>query len=100
MAKQPGFDVPVPGSELRPHQRDAREDRGVLKYVQPVNFVMDLGAPRDALVDWRGTMSPASPTFTAGVVQGVNASPKPETKSARIHTGITASERKSKTMEV
>ena len=97
MPKVPGFDIPVPGeNELRPHHRDQREDKGVLSHVQPVNMVMDFGAPRDALTDWRGVPSPASATFKAGVVAGVNPSMKPEEKTARIHTGITASERSKK----
>ena len=97
MPKVPGFDIPVPGpDELRPHHRDQRDDKGKLSHVQPVNYVMDLGAPRDALVDWRGVQSPASPTFKAGVVAGVNPSMKPEEKAARIHGGITASERSKK----
>jgi hypothetical protein len=98
----PGVDIPVPGfNEIRPHMRTPRsEEHGVLKYVQPVNFVGDFGAPRDANTDWRGTRSPASPTFKAGVPMGVNAAKVTEEQSARIHTGITASERKSKTQEV
>jgi hypothetical protein len=81
--------------------RDAREVTGSpraasLRYVQPVNFVADLGAPRDDMVEWRGTPSPASPTFKAGVVRGINPSAKPEEQAARVHPGITASERSKK----
>src|SRR5437867_2717100 len=95
---QTGPDIVVPGhNELRPHMRSPREGHGVLNYVQPVNFVGDMGAPRDAQTPWRGTKSPASPTFKAGVPLGVNPEPHAEEESARIHTGITASERRKKT---
>ena len=97
---QPGFDMVVPGKdELRPHMRTPREGHGVLNYVQPVNFVGDMGAPRDALTDWRGTKSPSSPTFRAGEPRGVNPAAHGEEESARIHTGVTAPERRKKTVD-
>lgn len=96
----PGVDIPVPGfNDIRPHMRTPREGHGVLNYVQPVNFVGDFGAPRDAMTDWRGTQSPASPTFRAGVPQGVSAEKRGEEQAARIHTGITSAERRKKTTQ-
>ena len=98
MSKTPGLIDPP--DDLRPNMRDATPEKGALAYVKPVQFVMDLGAPRDALTEWRGTPSPSSPTFRAGVPGGVNPSAKPEEESAHIHTGITAFERTKKTQEV
>jgi hypothetical protein len=100
MSKVPGFDLPVPGrNELRPNERDKTPEKGPLAYVKPSAMVYDLGAPRDELTYWRGTPSPASPTFKAGVPLGVNPSVKPEEEAARIHTGIVAGERSKKTTE-
>ena len=96
---QPGLDIPLPGKELRPHLRNPREGHGVLNYVQPVSFVGDMGAPRDTLTDWRGTKSPASAQFVAGVAGTINPSPKTEEQSGRIQTGVTASERRKKHIE-
>jgi len=97
MPTPPGFEMPVPGKdELRPNERDRTPEKGKLQYVKPVQAVYDLGAPRDELTYWRGTPSPASPTFRAGVPLGVNPSAKPEEEAARIHSGITAGERSQK----
>jgi hypothetical protein len=100
MAKVPGFKIPVPGKdELRPNMRDATPEKGALSHIKPVAMVHDMGAPRDDLTYWRGTPSPSSPTFRAGVPRGVNPSAKPEEKAARIHSGIVAGERSKKTTE-
>lgn len=99
MAKKrvPGPNIPVPGhDELRPNDRDASVERGYLAHARPVQFVQDFGAPRDALTDWRGVPSPASPTFKAGVPKGVNPGVKPEPKSMPIQAGRTWPNRDSK----
>jgi hypothetical protein len=98
MSKQPGFDMPVPGKdELRPNMRDCTPEKGALEYVKPAAMVQDFGAPRDALTMWRGTPSPASPTFKAGVPLGVNPDAKPEQQSQPIQTGMTWPNRNKKT---
>ena len=102
MAKQPGLIVdyfPMDKNSLRPHMRDATPEKGVLSHIKPVAMVHDMGAPRDELTYWRGTPSPSSAEFRAGVPRGINPSAKPEEESLRIHAGITASERSKKTSE-
>lgn len=97
MAKTPGLGGDVPGrNEMRPHQRDAAKDRGVLKYVQPFQMVHDLGAPRDALTSWRGAPSPASAEWPKGQP---TSSAKAEQKALPIQTGVVAARRDRKTVE-
>ena|SRR5258706_10402593 len=98
MPKVPGVDIPVPGKDaLRPNARDARtEVTPVLKYARAVSMVMDFGAPRDAMSDWRGTPSPSSPTFRAGVPPTATPTSKPEPGNVPIQPGITIGDRRSK----
>lgn len=99
MGKTPGLINVDDLGDLRPNQRDGTPEKGPLAYVKPVNFVMDAGAPRDALTDWRGTPSPASPTFKAGRPDVLNRSPKTEEQSVRTQPGIVGSERSKKTTD-
>jgi hypothetical protein len=96
----PGFPkLPVAGKdEMRPNARDARtEVTPTLKYCRPVSMVMDFGAPRDAMSDWRGAPSPSLPTFRAGTPPTMPTS-KPEPGNVPIQPGITIGDRRGKTV--
>lgn len=99
----PGFPkLPVPGKDqLRPNARDARPDvaNPALKYVQPVRMVHDYGAAHDDMTWWRGTPSPSSPTFKAGVPPTMTPASKPEPGNVPIQPGITVGDRRGKTTQ-
>lgn len=64
---QPGFPIPLPGkNDLRPNDRDADKDRGVLSHVRGNAMVHDFGAPKGEPWWWIPTAAPSRADFTPG----------------------------------